>query len=415
MNSPTPLTLAAVGCGGRTLTYCSLATERPDRFRLVAVADPRPERIERMRSYGTPDIKTFASAKELFAGPRLADIAVIGTQDAYHVEPCLMALEKGYDVLLEKPIAPTPDECRQLQAAAERFGRRLLVCHVLRYAPFYRKVREVLDSGIIGNVVSLRALEGVDPWHQAHSFVRGHWAVKGKSNPMILAKCCHDLDLICWFMGGRVRKVGSHGNLSHFKVANAPEGAPDRCTDGCPVGESCAYNSLLYINKHRGWLRHVFDKTDTATNAEIREWLSKSPWGRCVYRCDNDVVDHQIVTMEFDHGSTASLTMTAFAQGRELEIYGTKGRLWGGDGCRRHTGADLIAEEFATGNATRWNIAFDGHGHGGADKGLVDALYREMTSVPAPEMTTSIQKSVHSHLVAFAAEEARITGKTIML
>lgn len=415
MNPNTPLTLAAVGCGGRTHTYCSLAVERPDRFRLVAVADPRPERVDRMRPYGSPDLKVFASAKELFAGPKIADIAVIGTQDAYHVEPCLLALEKGYDVLLEKPIAPTPEECRLLQETAERLGRRVLVCHVLRYAPFYRKVREVLDSGVIGNAISLRALEGVGAWHQAHSFVRGHWAIKSKSNPMILAKCCHDLDLICWFMGGRVTEVSSHGNLRHFTKDNAPAGAPERCTDGCPVGESCPYNALLYIDKQRGWLGHVYDKEANATKTEIREWLSKSPWGRCVYHCDNDVVDHQIVSMEFDHGATASLTMTAFANGRELEIYGTKGRLWGGDGCRRHTGADLIAEEFATGNITKWNISTNSSGHGGADKGLVDALYHEMTSVSAAEMTTSINKSVHSHLVAFAAEEARISGQTVKL
>lgn len=412
---PTPLTLAAIGCGGRTHTYCSLATRRPERFRLVAAADPLPERLERLRPYAGADFRTFASAEALLAEPRLADVLVIGTQDTYHVQPCLKALERGYDVLLEKPIAPTVEECSLLQEAAERHQRRVLVCHVLRYAPFYRKVREVLDAGMIGEVVSLRALEGVDPWHQAHSFVRGHWAVRAKSNPMILAKCCHDLDLICWFVGGRVRRVSSHGSRYYFHDRNAPAGAPARCTEGCPVAETCAYNALHYLGRHRAWLGHVFDRAAEADASEIRSWLETSPWGRCVYRCDNDVVDQQIVSLEFENGRTASLTMTAFAQGRELEIYGTRGRLWGGDSCRRHTGADLIAEDFATGNLTRWNIPADGSGHGGADGGLVDALYREMTQGRAEDMTTSIQKSVHSHRVAFAAEEARESGRGVEL
>lgn len=413
-----PLKLAGIGCGGRTRTYLELAAKMPQFYRVVAAADPVPERVEMVRAAsGNPEFRAFRNDAELLAQPKLADILIIGTQDQYHVQPCLAAMEKGYDILLEKPVAPTPAEVLALAKRATELGRRVLVCHVLRYTPFYTKVREIVSSGVLGDVITLNASEGVDPWHQAHSFVRGHWAVVEKSTPMILAKSCHDMDIISWIMDRHCRSVSSHGSLSYFTSAHAPKGAPARCADGCPVGGACMYDAHHYLGRHRSWVQYVHENPQ-AGDEEIREWLKHSPWGRCVYHCDNTAVDHQVVAMEFEGGPTATFTMTAFDIGRNIEIMGTAGVLRGGEAVRKQTGADIIVREHASGTETRHTLQADNggyEGHGGGDVGLVRALHTEMTTGRAAAMRSSIQRSVQSHLMAFAAEESRLTGTTIRL
>jgi predicted dehydrogenase len=413
-----PLRLAAIGCGGRTRTYFELAAKMPQFYQVVAAADPLPERLKLARELsGNPDFLAFASDAELLARPKLADIMIIGTQDQYHVEPCLAAMEMGYDILLEKPVAPNLRDVLAIEKRASELGRRVLVCHVLRYTPFYSKVHEIIASGVLGEIITLNASEGVDPWHQAHSFVRGHWAVVEKSTPMILAKSCHDLDIISWLMDRPCAKISSHGNLSHFTAAHAPEGAPPRCTDGCPVSGTCPYDAHHYLGRHRQWVQYVHENP-LAGDAEILGWLRRSPWGRCVYRCDNTAVDHQVVAMEFDDGATATFTMTAFDSGRNIEIMGAKGVLRGGDGLRRQSGSDIALTDHATGSETRYRVAVEdgGYGgHGGGDGGIVRALHGEMTCGEAAAMRSSIQRSVQSHLMAFAAETARLEGSTIRL
>ena len=416
--SKTPLRLAAIGCGGRSVTYLSLAAREPDRFRIVAAADPKPERVERLycECGNPPDFRRFQNDRALLAEDKLADVLVIGTQDAYHVEPCLAAMEKGYDILLEKPISPSLNDVLMLEKKARELGRKVLVCHVLRYTAFYRKVKELIESGAIGRIVSLNATEGVGPWHQAHSYVRGHWSVVEKSSPMILAKSCHDLDLIAWFMNESCTSVSSHGSNSYFNKASAPAGAPARCTDGCPVGESCKYNALKYIGKERKWLSYVFDEEPGASPEKIKAWLAQSPWGRCVYHCDNTTVDHQVVGMEFASGATATFTMTAFAWGRHIEIYGTEGFLRGGENIKYLAGCDIIMSRFSDGSEQRIDIKADAggyDGHGGGDSGLVRALADEMARPDAASMTSSLTASVHSHVMAFAAEEARRNACTV--
>jgi predicted dehydrogenase len=405
----TPLTIVGVGCGDRTRIYCTLAARQPHRYRLVGAADPNPARLEQVRRLaGNPGFRAFADDAALFAAGRLADLCIIGTQDAYHVQPALRAMELGYDLLLEKPIAPEPRAVLAMLAAAERLGRKVLVCHVLRYAPFYVKIKEIIASGQLGEVVTLDAREGVGPWHQCHSFVRGHWAVAGAATPMIVAKCCHDLDIISWLMARPCLNVASRGALAHFTAANAPAGAPARCTDGCPAGATCPYNALLYAGRQRGWLPSVMDGGAEAGAEAVAAWLASSPWGRCAYRCDNDVVDHQVVQMEFQGGATATLTMTAFDHGRDLVVCGTRGTLRGGDTIKAHSGHDIIVQ-MHRGDTVRYGVADEvgGHqGHGGGDPGLVHALDQELAR-PAPEMRSGLHASVESHLIGFAAEEAR--------
>ncbi len=413
----TPLTFVGIGCGGRTRTYFELAAKLPDRYRVIAAADPNPARVEMTRTVSrNPDFRGFRSDKELFAAGKLADVCIIGTQDSYHVDPALKAMEVGYDILLEKPIADNPAEVVRLLQAAERLGRKVLVCHVLRYSPFYVKVKQIVDSGILGNIVTIDAREGVAPWHQAHSYVRGHWAVTGKATPMLIAKSCHDLDIISWMVKRPCSRVGSFGGLAHFTAANRPEGAPARCTDGCPVADTCIYNAALYASRQRGWLQWVMDHGMDASFEDVLEWLKTSPWGRCVYACDNDAVDHQVVAMEFEGGVTGTFTMTAFDSGRDLVICGTKGRLRGGDNTRGLSGSDIVVN-LHTGDAIRYGVSSDvgGYdGHGGGDPGLVHAIDLEMAK-PAGEMRSGLSASVESHLIGYAAEESRLTGKMVEL
>ncbi|MCB0209676.1 MAG: Gfo/Idh/MocA family oxidoreductase [Anaerolineae bacterium] len=410
------LTLAAIGCGNRTQIYLDLAARQPERYRIVAAADPDPERVEIIRRLsGNPDFIGFAMADDILAQPRLADVMIIGTQDNYHYAPCRQALEQGYDILLEKPIAQTLAEVIDLEQQAARLGRRVLVCHVLRYTPFYHKVKAIVDSGALGEMVSLNAVEGVGDWHQAHSYVRGKWAVSEQATPMIVAKSCHDMDIIAWLFDRPCHNLSSWGDLTYFTAANAPADAPLRCTDGCLHAATCPYNAALYLTKHRHWLDFIYTNAAAASDDALRAWLTTSPWSRCVYRCDNTAVDHQVIAMRFQGGATATFTMTAFGWGRDIEIFGTRARLWGGASCLSHAGVDIIVEEHATGERVSYTIPHAESGHGGGDSGLIDALYTEMTRPDTTTLRSSISVSVASHVMAFAAETARQTGQTINL
>jgi predicted dehydrogenase len=412
------LRLAVIGCGGRGLTYATLAGRMPELYEVVAAADPNPARVDRLRqASGNPAFRAFGSDAEILARDRLADVMIIGTQDSAHFAPARQAMEKGYDILLEKPIATRPGEVLELARIADRLGRRVLVCHVLRYTPFYRKIREIVQSGAVGEIVTVNAIESPGPWHMAHSYVRGHWAVTEKSSPMIIAKACHDLDILSWIIDRPCLAVSSFGALSQFTARKAPAGAPARCTDGCPAARDCPFNALHYAGRERAWLGYVFDKEAGATPEQIREWLKTSPWGRCVYRCDNTAVDHQVVNMRFEDEVTASFTMTAFDAGRCLEIYGTKGFLTGRNE-RKTENADIVLIEHHTYNRTKWDLnplAGGYAGHGGGDPALMEALYSEMTRPDAASMESSIQRSVQSHLMGFAAEESRKTGRIVTL
>jgi len=407
------LSLSAIGCGNRSRIYLGLAAEQLDRYEIIAAADPNATRLEKTRELSNnPDFKSFRSADEFLAEDKMSDVVIIGTQDSYHYEPCKKALQKGYDVLLEKPISPYIEEVFDLQSIAERLGRKLQVCYVLRYTPFYTKAKEIVDSGALGEIVSIAAVEGVIPWHQAHSFVRGNWRRADESSPMIVAKCCHDLDIIQWLLvDAKCSSISSCGDLTYFKEENAPEGAPKFCVEGCPAADTCIYDARKYAGEHRSpWLEQVYDRVETASEEEILEWLRTSPYGRCAFRCDNDVVDHQVVSMSFDNGATASLTMTAFDNGRALEIFGTKGCLRGGRFVRSEVDEDIVVEYF-DGRVERHSVADGADMHMGGDAGIVQALYDEM----AGEKNVPVSSYIQSHVMAHAAEKARVENETVRL
>lgn len=419
MTSAKLLKLACIGCGSRGQTYTRLAARQPDRFQIVAGADPIHERVQKLAALaGHGQFRGFDSAEALLAAGKLADVMIIATQDSDHYVPCRRALEAGYDVLLEKPIATRVDQVLDIERRALQTGRRVMVCFVLRFAAFYRKVKAIIDSGELGELVSIQANEGVMPWHQAHAFVRGHWSVTTHSSPMLLSKCCHDMDIVHWLAGRRCRQVSSFGSLEWFRPERAPAGAPARCTEGCPVADTCEFNALRYAGDLRSpWLAQIYDRAQDATPEEIADWLRTSPWGRCVYHCDNDAVDRQVLALEFEGGLTGTFTMTAFENGRHIEIYGTRGVLKGGETYRRHLGAHLLVIPHE-GEVVRHTVQAEDGGyelHGGGDPGLVRALYGEMTQPTDAPLQAGITSTVHSHVLAFAAEESRITGRTVRL
>lgn len=416
--------LAGIGCGSRTRTYMKLAMEHADQFQIVAAADPVRCRAEQVRDFAPEEeragIQLFEDADALLSQPKLADVVIIGTQDDYHFEPCKRALELGYDVLLEKPISKTLRETLQLRDLAAKLGRRVAVCHVLRYTPFYNAIRKVIQSGELGRIMTFNANEGVGAWHFGHSFVRGHWGNSKTSTPMIVAKCCHDMDILHWLMDRPCEQVSSFGELSFFRKESLAEPRPARCTDWTgPIGED-PWDARKYTTDEscRRWLRMVMDGADTASDEEILEWLKTSPWGRDAFQCeDNDQPDHQVAIMNFAGGLTGTFTMTAFEEGRHIEIYGTKAKLRAGAFYKENGPGEITITDHFTKEMRQVDIETpDGGyaGHGGGDWGLVHHLYDDMRTVADTSlMTTPIEASAHSHVIAFAVEHARRTGQVV--
>ncbi len=405
---PTPLELVLVGAGGRGYhAYGAYAAAHPGEVQIVAVAEPDAERRERFsEAHGIPLDRQFQSWDDLVTRPQLARAAVNTTMDRTHHASTLALLKAGYDVLLEKPMATTPAECVELVRAAEQRGRILQICHVLRYAPFFRTVYDVVTSGRLGDLVSFEWNENLAYWHFAHSFVRGRWANSHSSAPMILTKCCHDLDLLVWMLG-RPQKVASFGSLSHFCAERVGLEIPDRCTDGCPIEAECPYFApRIYIERDPGhWARDPVS-LDHSPQA-LRHGLETGPYGRCVYRADNDVVDHQVVLLHYARGLTASLTMQGASpvEGRTLRIDGMRATLFGNEARTQ-----LEVHDHRTGSVETLHPALpkDGRGHGGGDAGVMHDFIQALQAGER-HVLTSAADSLASHLLAFAAEEARIS------
>lgn len=409
------LSLAICGCGSRARTYSNIAMSLDNQFEIIAGADPIPSRIDAIRKASkNPNFKAYTSAEALLSQPKLADIMLITTQDQYHFTPAKKALELGYHLLLEKPAAQSIEQVTELAEIAHKYNRKIVLCFVLRYTNFYSKVKEIVESGKLGKIISIRAHEGVDAFHQAHSYVRGHWAKSAESTPMIIAKCSHDTDIISWLMDSPCKSVSSIGSISYFNEEHAPEGATDRCTDGCPHAETCLYSSFRYTSDKENWLNMVFpNPTKERSKEEIIDWLKISPWGRCIYKCDNDVVDHQQVIMEFENRTSATLSMTAFDCGRTLEIYGTKGSLRGGDSIKEQFDTEIIIRDHYNGELEKINLEDTSEseylGHGGGDYGLISALPGIINGSSHNE-STLIENALQGHIIGFNAEKSRLLG-----
>lgn len=455
-----PINAIMIGAGQRGGdVYGKYALGHPDKIKFLAVADPDPARRKHFaRQHNIPTENQFESWEGLLDKDQLGQAAFVCTQDHMHTQPTLAAMRAGYDVLLEKPMAPTAEECRQLVATAKETGRQLHIAHVLRFTRHFSTMRQIIHSGELGEIVSVSHRENVSWWHMAHSFVRGNWRRKEDSAPMILAKCCHDLDILIWLLGKNCEHLSSVGNLMHYRSENAPAGAPEYCLDGCPAQDTCPhYAPFIYVDLlplwrsyadtaagfHRlaaqlqqrnpkfvkalsgvlpslhqmsaysGWPISVVVQDPTPEN--VVSALKKGPYGRCVYRCDNDVVDHQVVAMQFEGGASVTLTMHGHShtEGRYTRIQGARAELiaefgYGGSWIEINHHRDDHRQRFDT-------SATAGSGHGGGDEMLMDAFVASLRGEERGDTSSTAWQSLESHLMAFAAEESRLNHVVIQM
>ncbi len=412
-NIKKPITAITLGAGARGTVYGRYALEFPDEINIIGVAEPIPFRNDRYAKWHNIDnANRFDTWEYVFKRPKFADAVIISTPDHLHYGPCMQALEMGYDVLLEKPIAQTMQECTDIEQLALKTNRIVAVCHVLRYAPYFIKMRDIVQSGIIGDVISMQHLEAIEHIHMSHSFVRGNWHSSKESTPIILAKSCHDLDILHWITGKPCTRIFAMGDLSYFSKENKPANAAKRCLD-CPVENECIYSAKRIYLTNRTWL-YVMDlpEDESLHEAFITNELKTTNYGRCVYDMENDQPDHYITSIEFDGNITAAFSMEAFTSygGRHTRIMGTRGDIVGDMRTMRVT-------DFLTRETTVWDARdiaeleeYKHHGHGGGDWRLMRDFVQAVSRQDSSLLVSSISESMESHRMAFKSEESRMSG-----
>lgn len=422
------LKIAIIGLGARGAeVYGKYIQTHPNEAQIVQIADMDVRKREKYQlAYGLLNQNVYSCGEALLKDTKIADAVIIATPDKDHYKDVMVALDKGYDILLEKPISPNLEECIEIRDKAIKLNRKVVLCHVLRYAPMYQKIKALIEEHAIGEVILVDQIEHIGYWHFAHSFVRGNWRNKALSAPIILAKTCHDFDNILWFMNEKPTRVSSMGNLFLFKANQAPEGATKRCLDGCKVKETCPFDAeKIYINNQRAypedakssWPFVVLDPNPTETT--LYEALRNGPYGRCVYHCDNDVMDHQIVNIGFEHGKHAHLTLVAHTGStyRQVKIVGTRGEILANDRdqiieIKRFDGTFDVKPEIIDIKAMTEPL----EGHGGGDARMMKEFIEYVQNKHHKTMLTAIDRSVDSHILAFAAEESRMKdGQLIQL
>ena len=408
INLDKPVTAIVCGAGNRGNVYGGYALEYPDQLDIIGVAEPIAIRNERYaKKHAIKEENRFNTWEDVFKKPKMADAIIITTPDNLHYGPCMKALAMGYDVLLEKPISPSEKECRAILALAKKTGRIVAVCHVLRYAPYFVKLKEIMQSGVLGEVISIQHMEPIEHIHMSHSYVRGNWHNSVATTPIILAKSCHDLDILKWMTEKHCTHIQAFGSLQWFTKKNAPQGSTARCTDGCAVESKCPY-SALEIYYRRRERNYVFDLPDDKDKqaAYVLEQLKTTNYGRCVYQMDNDQPDHYITNILFDGGLTAAFSMEAFTsyEGRRTRVMGSLGDVVGDM-------SSFVMTDFLTGKKTEWKQDTDGHG--GGDWRLA-ANWVKAVSLHDPSLLTStIDASIESHVMGFMAEQSRKTKKVM--
>lgn len=403
-----PITAITLGAGSRGNVYGNYALSYPKNLDIVGVAEPIKIRNERYtKKHNIPETNRFDTWERVFERPKFADAIIISTPDNLHYAPCMKALEMGYDILLEKPISPSEKECRDILQLAKKTGRIVAVCHVLRYAPYFIKLREIIQSGVLGKVVSVQHLEPIYHIHMSHSYVRGNWHNSKETTPIILAKSCHDLDILRWMLGKPCKSIQAFGDLSWFRKENAPEGSTARCTDGCKVEKSCPYSAMDIYFRKRTWT-YVFDLPENKDEQGdyILNQLKTTNYGRCVYRMENDQPDHYITNILFEDNVTASFSMEAFTSydGRRTRVMGSLGDVVGDMTSMTHT-------DYLTGKKTEWKQESDGHG--GGDWRLVNDWLLAISKKDPSLLTSTIDQSIESHIMGFMAEKSRKTKKVM--
>jgi len=451
-----PITAALIGCGERGLNaYGRYALKNPSRLKFVACADPNPlKRQIFAKLHHIPPHLTFSSDTDLLNAGKLADAIFICTLDQFHEKEVLPALDLGYHIFLEKPMTTTEEGCRKIVAQAENSGKILAVGHVLRYAPLFQKVKEILNSGMIGEVVNIKHSENMATWVYAHSFVRGNWENSKKTSSLLLQKGVHDFDLIYWFAGTLPARVSMFAKPSNLNAAHAPTDAPLRCTDGCPHEETCIYEARRFYmqakwilqdnaRSEKFWIRRIFklilkhpklarflsyslfhflktykvfpwrtwpvdeQLTTDLSDEGILQAIQEGPYGRCVYYCNNDQPVSYITNIQFTNDLTATYTLhgMSYRDGRELRIDGTKGSL---KANFYNTGFFLETYDHLTGSTRKWKVPLEKVPGGGGDLYIIDGFLDAIHGIAPP--LTPAQESLISHLIVFAAERSFKNG-----
>lgn len=405
-----PLTAITLGAGARGNVYGNFSVEYPEQLKIIGVAEPIPIRLQRYSvKHAIPAENQFLTWEHVFNRPKFADTVIITTPDALHYGPCMEALKMGYDVLLEKPISPSEQECRDILELTKKTGRIVAVCHVLRYAPYFVKLKELLREGAIGEVISVQHMEPIEHIHMSHSYVRGNWHNSKDCTPIILAKSCHDLDILRWLIGKPSKKIHAFGDLKWFTKKNAPKGATSRCADGCLDESVCPYSALKIYHPKSGW-NYVFDLPDEPEDRPpvLKKYLETTNYGRCVYDMDNDQCDHYITNIQFEDNITASFSMEAFTPwgGRRTRIMGSMGFIEGD--MKKFTLYDFRTGDTKTMETHEINTSkYSKSGHGGGDWSLVSDWIQAIVQRNPDLLTSTIDQSIESHVMGFMAEKSR--------
>jgi predicted dehydrogenase len=408
-----PIKVLLLGAGSRGMyAYAEYARNNPKMMRIAAVAEPDDVKRKKIQAdHRIPDNLAFTGWEQAF--DKLPDIdgVIIATQDKKHAGPLAKAIALNLPILCEKPIVPTLEECRAIEKESAAFTRVFMICHVLKYTSFFSKIKELLDAGRIGRLIGIDLIENVGHLHLSHSFVRGNWRNSAESSPMILAKSCHDMDMLHWLAGAPCESLSSYGALHYFNAENAPSGAPSRCLEGCPHMISCPYHvSKIYLTDNVDWPTNVIS-TDHSMEGRLKA-LETGPYGRCVFHCDNDVVDHQTVAMQFANGVSAAFTMSGFTMEihRSISLFGTGGEISGD-----MEEAQIKIREFSSRNIELIKLASPLGGHAGGDNNLLADFVQNVRDQER-YARTSVKDSFESHYMAFAAEYSRLNkARTIKL
>jgi len=401
------ITAILIGAGDRGASaYASYAINNPGTIEFVAVCELNDERRRHFQvMHNIPDEMAFTNWNDVFARKKFADAVLICTNESYHYEPTKLAMEKNYHILLEKPITQDPVTSVEIGDAAANYQGVFMLCYVLRYTPFYSEIKRVLDRGDIGEIKTVRAVENTGLAHFSHSFVRGTFSIESQAGPMILSKCCHDMDIINWLMDAKCVKLNSFSTPTYFCAKNAPDGAPKRCTDGCPVSDTCYFYAPKMYSADRSGFNVDMISLDQSPEGKMKA-LMEGRFGRCVYYCDNDVVDTQIINMQYENGATVSFSMTAYSDKcyRTIHITGTKGEIQGNleDNA-------FVVKDFASGRAEKIAVSTVLDRHSGGDYFIMtDFIKHVREGIKGGRTDTS--DAVDSHVMCFAAEKSRKGG-----
>lgn len=402
--------LALIGAGQRGMIYSQYARERAD---IVAIVEPDDGRREAAGDeFGIPANHRFKTVDELYRLGKICDAVIIASMDRDHYAQTMEALELGYDILLEKPISPSPEECLRIQQKANEKGCKVIVCHVLRYTNFFAEIKKIVDSNELGKIVTIQHNENIGNYHMAHSFVRGNWRRSDLASPLMMQKSCHDMDILAWLVNSDAKRISSYGDLTFFREENAPANSSDRCLT-CQVAADCRFDARKAYLPVRGQWPATTVASDQSEEGLLKA-LERSPYGRCVFRSDNDVCDHQVSIIEFKNGVKVTFNLSGFTNhmNRTIKIMCEHGEIRGNDSLNVIEVTKFASNMVDSVEQRIIHPAAVSGGHNGGDAGLMEDFLHLMET-DDNDSRSSIDRSVESHIMAYAAEQARITGAVI--